>query len=460
LPDQLRAAGWPAIVHPEDADGFLGALDAARGERAPFQRRVRLRTAEGAWNWFESHALPWHAAGRDYRGHVGISIDVNDAVQAEDALKSADRRKDEFLAILAHELRNPLAPVSNALQLMRYSEGRGNMDRLLEMAERQVRQMVRLVDDLMEITRIKRGKIDLQRAPSTLAEILATAVESCQPGLDAAGHRLVLRLPDDSLMLDADKVRLTQVFVNLLNNAIKYTPGRGEIALSAWRDGEEALVAVRDNGQGIPADQLPRIFEMFAQPHGADGRSESGLGIGLTMVRSLLEMHGGTVDARSDGAGKGSEFVVRLPLMAHATQEMPVRSAAPALVDTTRPLAAHRVLIVDDNRDAADSLCHLLAARGADAHAVYDGQAALEALASAPPQSVVLDIGMPGMDGYQVARRIRADGRYDGMRIIALTGWGQHADRMRTSASGFDHHLTKPADLGMLQALLTGRKDH
>jgi two-component system CheB/CheR fusion protein len=456
-PDQLRAAGWQAVVHPEDSAEFLGALDAAREGRAPFQRRVRLTTAGGAWRWFESHALPWHAVGRDYRGHVGISIDVDDAVQAEDALKIADRRKDEFLAILAHELRNPLAPVSNALQLLRYSEGRGNMDRLLEMAERQVRQMVRLVDDLMEVTRIKRGKIDLRRAPATLAEILGTAIESCQPGLEQAGHQLVLHLPDETLMLDADKVRLTQVFVNLLNNAIKYTPGRGEIVLSAWRQGEQARVTVRDNGQGIPPDQLPRIFEMFAQPHGAGGRSESGLGIGLTMVRSLLEMHGGSVDAYSAGAGKGSEFVVCLPLLAQAAQEMPARPAAAP--DAARPLAAHRVLIVDDNRDAADSLCHLLAARGAEVQAVYDGQAALDALDkldSARPQSVVLDIGMPGMDGYQVARRIRAEPRYDGMRIIALTGWGQHADRMRSSASGFDHHLTKPADLGMLQALLTG----
>jgi CheY-like chemotaxis protein/two-component sensor histidine kinase len=361
--------------------------------------------------------------------------------------------------VLAHELRNPLAPVSNALQLLRYSEGRGNIDRLLEMADRQVRQMVRLVDDLMEITRIKRGKIDLQRAPAALAEILATAVESCQPAMEQARHRLIVELPDPSLMLDADRVRLTQVFVNLLNNAAKYTPGRGEIRLRAWRDGDQALVAVRDNGMGIAPEQLPHIFEMFSQPHGTNGRSESGLGIGLTMVRSLLELHGGTVQAHSAGLKQGSEFTVRLPLLLREEEgaDAGTHVDAPASVDGARPLAAQRILIVDDNRDAADSLCYLLAARGAEAHAVYDGQAALDALDTLRPQALVLDIGMPGMDGYQVASRIRSDVRYAALRIIALTGWGQHADRMRSAACGFDHHLTKPADLGALQALLTGR---
>jgi CheY-like chemotaxis protein/PAS domain-containing protein len=409
--------------------------------------------ADGGFHWFESHGLPWFAGQDEYRGHVGMSIDVNEAVQAEEALRTADRRKDEFLATLAHELRNPLAPISNALQLLRLPEGRRRIDSLLEMTGRQVKQMVRLVDDLMEVTRITRGKIDLRRVPVPLADILYSAVETSQPEVDRKRHRLTLTLPPDELVLDGDQVRLTQVFANLLNNAAKYTAPGGDLHLSARREGDDVVVVLRDNGKGIPAEQLPLIFDMFSQPHGDCGRTESGLGIGLAMVRSLVHLHDGAVEAHSAGPGQGSEFLVRLPLRRDdaAAGQVP---QAPA-DEPTAPLAGQCVLVVDDNRDAADSLCELLSAQGARASAVYGGRAAIETLATMHPDAIVLDIGMPDIDGYAVASRIREEGRHNGVRIIALTGWGQHADRLRTEACGFDHHLTKPPDLNVLQALLT-----
>jgi two-component system CheB/CheR fusion protein len=449
--DALRGSGWHAVLHPGDAAAYLAACRRTLDEQSLLQQRVRLRMADGSHHWFASHALPWYAADGQFRGLVGISIDVNEAVEAEDALRTADRRKDEFVATLAHELRNPLAPISNALQFLRRPDGRRNADRLMQMVERQVRQMVRLVDDLMEVTRISRGKVDLHRAPVALAEVLNSAVETSQPGFDQKGQQLGVALPGEALVLDADKLRLTQVFANLLNNAAKYTAPGGQVWLDARREGREVVVSVRDTGMGIPEEQLPTIFDMFSQPHGRDGHSDSGLGIGLAMVRSLVEMHGGTVQAQSEGVGKGSEFVVRLPL--HALPGA-VPGDEAAAEENAALLAGQRILVVDDNRDAADSLCHLLAARGADARALYDGRSAIEALESTQPHAIVLDIGMPGMDGYQVAQQIRQDKRAEGIQIVALSGWGQHADRVRSRACGFDHHLTKPAELQALLKIL------
>jgi CheY-like chemotaxis protein len=260
-------------------------------------------------------------------------------------------------------------------------------------------------------------------------------------------------LPAEPLIVNGDKVRLTQVFANLLNNAARYTDPGGHILLSAWREGDYAVVSVRDSGAGIAPEQLPHVFEMFVQAHRAANRGQGGLGIGLTMVRNLVEMHGGRVDAYSGGAGQGSEFIVRLPLLAGAGRDT---GSGLRATGAAAPLAGKRVLIVDDNRDAADSLCLLLASKGADAKAVYDGRAGLAAVEAGKPDAVVLDIGMSGMDGHEVARRIREDQRFAGTRIIALTGWGQLADRAASRTSGFDHHLTKPVDLGVLQALLAG----
>ena len=381
---------------------------------------------------------------------------ISERKRVEQALKDADQRKDEFLATLAHELRNPLAPISNAVQILQRPDGRRKADRMIEMIGRQVQQIIKLVDDLLEISRITRGKIALQREPIRLEDVVANAIETSRPQIDAGHHQLCVSLPEETVVLDADAVRLTQVLSNLLDNAARYTNAHGRIDLCARIEEGQARIAVRDNGIGIPSAQLPHLFEMFTQAHRGHASSQSGLGIGLAMVRKLVELHGGVVTAHSDGPGRGSEFIVLLPLAtaAHADD-------APAPIAAARSeLSGERILVVDDNRDAADSLAMLLEAAGAEVNTVYDGESALAALAASPPRLLLLDLGMPGMDGYAVARAVRADARLRELRIVALTGWGQEGERVRTRESGFDHHLTKPLDLQALETWLAGmRKD-
>jgi two-component system CheB/CheR fusion protein len=448
--DDVMGMGWHDLVHPDDAPAYIADyMDAVRHRRA-WRNLDRVRRRDGQWRWFDNYAQPLFAPDGSYAGHVGASLDITDAVLAEQALKDTDRRKDEFLAVLAHELRNPLAPISNAVHLLRHPDGRRRADRLVEMLGRQVRQMIKLVDDLLEISRITRDKIDLHRQPVLLADVVHGAVETSRPLIDQHHHRLDVHLPDEALTLNADSVRLTQVLANLLNNAAKYTDQDGHIDLEARRDGMEVEIAVRDNGIGIPAGHLPEVFDMFTQAHRAAGRGQGGLGIGLAMVRSLVQMHGGTVEAKSAGAGHGSEFVVRLPLAEPPDTAHDGAGAGPHAA----PLAGQRILVVDDNQDAADTLAMLLEADGARARAVYDGPAALAALPALRPHTVLLDLGMPEMDGLEVARRIRADPAWSGVRIVALTGWGQESDRERTRGAGFDFHLTKPVDLTVLHAWL------
>ena len=444
--------GWHGIVRPQDIDAYLRAVYDGIRARNAFNQRMHTMVSDGSWHWFESHASPWYSGDGAHRGYVGISLDITGAVQAEEALKDADRRKDEFLATLAHELRNPLAPISNAVQLMRRPDGRRQSDRVIEMVGRQVRQIVRLVDDLMEVSRITRGKIDLKLERLPFADVVQGAVETSQPMIERAGHQLAVALPDEPLCVEADRVRLTQVFSNLLNNAAKYTDTGGRIWFDVRRDGDVLVATVRDTGIGIPPEALPRVFDMFAQAHSI-GRGQGGLGIGLTMVRSLVEMHHGSAEAHSAGPGQGSEFVVRLPLAAERAPEAeapPLGQPRPAA-----PFHGQRILVVDDNRDAADTLGLLLEADGAAVRVVYDGRAALAQAEAFLPTSVLLDLGMPGMDGYEVARRLRQDERFSGVRIVALTGWGQDADRRQTRNRGFSHHLTKPVSLEDLHAILT-----
>jgi PAS domain S-box-containing protein len=448
--EAVMGMGWHELVHPDDAPAYIADyMDAVRTRR-PWRYLDRVRRRDGQWRWFDNYAQPLFAPDGSYAGHVGASLDITDAVLAEQALKETDRRKDEFLAVLAHELRNPLAPISNAVHLLRHPDGRRRADRLVEMLGRQVRQMIKLVDDLLEISRITRDKIELHRQPLRLADVVHGAVETSRPLIDQQHHHLDVRLPDEPLTLHADSVRLTQVLANLLNNAAKYTDQGGRIALEARRDGLEVEITVRDNGIGIPPGHLPEVFDMFTQAHRAAGRGQGGLGIGLAMVRSLVLMHGGTVEAKSGGAGFGSEFIVRLPL----AEPPEAAHAAAAAGAGAAPLAGQRILVVDDNQDAADTLAMLLEADGARASAVYDGLSALAALAALRPHTVMLDLGMPDMDGFEVARRIRADPAWSGVRIVALTGWGQEGDRERTRGAGFDFHLTKPVDLHMLHAWL------
>jgi signal transduction histidine kinase len=371
------------------------------------------------------------------------------------ALREADQRKDEFLATLAHELRNPLAPISNSLQILRHTQPGGPASHLYEMMERQVHYLVRMVDDLLEVSRISRGKIELKKEPVDLLAVIRAAIETSRPLVESHRHELVLDLPPPPLSVEADAVRLTQILANLLNNAAKYTPEGGRITLSARNVGGEAVIRVRDTGVGIPADLLPQIFDVFVQGDHPTVRSQGGgLGIGLTLVRRLVELHGGKVEAHSEGPGKGSEFVVRLP------QETGSRVAARAAAQLASPVihSPTRILVVDDNRDAADSLGTLLAVLGADVRVEHDGTAALDVFSAYRPKVVFLDVGMPGMDGYEVARRIRQQPASHDVTLVALTGWGQERDRRDSVAAGFDHHLTKPADIAALHALLMKRQ--
>jgi signal transduction histidine kinase/ActR/RegA family two-component response regulator len=361
----------------------------------------------------------------------------------------ADERKDQFLATLAHELRNPLAPIRNSLALLRLAREQPSALTAFEIIDRQVNHMVRLVDDLMDVSRITRGKIALQREPLDLGTVIAAAVETSRPLIDEAGHRLEITVPAEELIVDGDPMRLAQVFANLLNNASRYTDPGGRISVTARREGDSAVVRVRDTGVGIPPDAIARIFDMFAQADAHDSRSRTGLGIGLTLARSLVEMHGGSIGAASEGKGRGSAFVVRLPLAVAAAKRLPqATAAAPAL------RALQRILVVDDNRDSANTLGALLETVGADVRVAYDGPGALDAISSFRPSVVLLDLGMPGMDGYEVARRIRARPDALDMTLIALTGWGDPSDRRRTQLVGFQHHLVKPVDLDTMRMVL------
>jgi signal transduction histidine kinase len=364
-------------------------------------------------------------------------------------LEEADRRKDQFLATLAHELRTPLAPIHNCLHILRVA-GRDSesAERIYEMMERQVEHMVRLVDDLMEVSRITRDKIALRKERVDLVAMVKGAVETSRPLIEAPRHRLTVDLPSEPLVLDADPVWLNQVLANLLSNAAKYTPDGGDIVLTLKREGEEAVLSVRDNGSGIAAEALPNVFDLFMQAERTYDRAQGGLGIGLTLVKSLVAMHGGRVEAHSDGPGHGSEFVVRLPIVTALAETPAAPSPGPAA------MTIHRILVVDDNVDAANSLALLLRVLGAEVEVARDGESALAAFSTFKPSVTLLDIGMPGMDGYEVTRRIRRlPGGVD-VTVIAQTGWGQEEDRLRSKEAGIDHHLVKPVDLSVLEKLL------
>jgi PAS domain S-box-containing protein len=391
--------------------------------------------------------------GRDGRPALvgGVAIDITDLKRAEEALRDADRRKDEFLATLAHELRNPLAPIRNSLQILKMPRvDAATVQRSRDMMDRQVEQLVRLVDDLLDVSRVMRGKIELRRERVELATVVARAVETVQPLVDAQGHQLSVSLPPESLPLDADPVRLAQVVGNLLTNAAKYTEPNGHIWITAAREDNEAVLRIRDSGIGIAPDVLPRIFDLFVQVDHAAARSQGGLGIGLTLVKNLCEMHGGSVEARSAGLGRGSEFVVRLPLVAQDRRQ-PQEGAGEGRQEPARS-SGHRLLVVDDNRDAADSLAVLLRLQGHEVRVAHGGPAALEMTKGYAPDMVFLDIGMPGMDGYEVARRMRP--LLGGVVLVALTGWGTQEDRRRSAEAGFDHHLVKPVEPKALEGVL------
>ena len=383
-----------------------------------------------------------------------LQSEVSERARAEAALKEADRHKDEFLAVLAHELRNPLAPIRNAVEIMRRSSV---MDPQLawsrDVVERQVKHLTRLVDDLLDVSRITRGNINLSREPVNVATIVARAIETIAPLIAEQRHDLSVDISEEALEVEGDLTRLTQVLGNLLNNAAKYTDPGGTINVTASRVGMDVDIRVRDNGIGIPPALLPRLFQLFTQVDAAAHRAQGGLGIGLALVRQLVQMHGGSVTAYSDGPGKGSEFLIRLPLRMQRPREL-MQSSLTAESGANGSKPGHRILLADDNRDALDSLATLLQCDGHEVHTAGDGAEALEVAAQCRPNVVLLDIGMPKLDDYEVARRIRAEPWGKSAVLIALTGWGQDEDRRRSREVGFDSHLVKPLDPDALSSLL------
>jgi PAS domain S-box-containing protein len=443
---QVSMDDFYAGLHPEDrketSAAFAAAIDPAR--RALYD--VEYRTVgkeDGIVRWVAAKGRGVFAAdGRCVRV-IGTAIDITARRQAEAALRESDRRKDEFIATLSHELRNPLAPLSNALQILRLSDDAAERERVRAMMERQVNHLVRLVDDLLEVSRISHGALELRREPVELAAIVRNATEASAPLLCEAGHTLDVTLPAEPVWLEGDPVRLAQILANLLNNAARYMAPGGHVGIAGSVVGDVVVVSVKDRGVGFAPDAVPRLFEMFAR-----GENSAGLGIGLALARRLAEMHGGSLDAASEGPGKGAQFTLRLP-----------RAEAPAdrgdgIDGTLAAPRRQRILVVDDNEDAADSTRMMLELLGADVRAAHCGREAIATFDAWQPDVELLDLGMPDMDGYAVARALRATTRGDETLVVALSGWGQERDRQRTREAGFDHHLVKPVDFRTLSQLL------
>jgi PAS domain S-box-containing protein len=455
--DQLIGWGWQALLDPgassQVLDGWKNAIDTGD----PFEMVFSLQGADNQFRPFLTRVNPLKDDDGRVRYWFGTNTDISEIKRMEQSLRDADRRKDEFLATLAHELRNPLAPIRNSLQILKMPRVDTAIARQTrDMMERQVHHLIRLVDDLLDVSRVMRGKIELRREPVELATIVARAVETVQPLIEVQGHQLDLSIAQESLLLDADAVRLTQVVGNLLTNSAKYTEPNGHIEVTANREGGEGVLRIRDSGIGIVPSMLPQVFELFVQADHTSTKAQGGLGIGLTLVKNLVEMHGGTVEGHSAGLGKGSEFVVRLPLLIREPQQ-PMEHEGDA---SPREIASsgHRLLVVDDNQDAAISLAMLLRLQGHEVRIAHDGATALEAAKEFVPALVFLDIGMPGMDGYEVARRLRQHPSLVNVVLAALTGWGQQEDRRRTTEAGFNYHLVKPAELKALDDVLAGLK--
>ncbi len=421
------------------------------------RERAELRVDRGLTEYYEWRVdrIPL-SDGRNgvvcYFRDISAQVLARRAIEeSREALREADRKKDEFLATLAHELRNPLAPMRNGLQLMKLAEGDGEgIERARTLIERQLGQMVRLVDDLLDLSRISRGTVELRRARVPLAAVVRQAVETSQPAIEAAGHALTLEVPEEPIVVDADEVRLAQAIANLLHNAAKYTEPGGRIRLAVAREGDEAVVTVEDNGVGMSPDMLPRVFEMFTQVDRSLERSQGGLGIGLAIVKRLVEMHGGSVEARSAGVGKGSRFTVRLPGAPSVSGGEPERREVPPPDAPAR----RRILVVDDNEDSATSMALLLTSMGNETQTAHEGLEALRVGATFRPEVILLDIGMPRLNGYETARRIREQPWGKTVTLVAVTGWGQAGDRLRSQEAGFDHHVVKPVDPAALAKLL------
>jgi PAS domain S-box-containing protein len=420
-----------------------------RGDEAIAER------PDGERRWFQPFPTPLFDDGGRLIGGVNMLLDVTNRKQADETLRDASRRKDEFLALLAHELRNPLAPIRAGIELIRVSEDSPqSVGRVRAIMERQVSQMVRLVDDLLDVSRIASGKIVLRRVPSSVIELIRSAMEAQEAAIDAAKIDVTCELPESPPVIDVDPTRFIQILSNVLHNASKFTPAHGKIRVSAKTDDSKNVpcvaIAVSDTGIGISKEMLPRVFELFAQAEVPTERAHGGLGIGLALARRLIEMHGGEISAHSDGPGQGTTFVIKMPLCERMVK------AAPSHVDTP-PSIANRVVIIDDNEDAADTLSMLVDRLGGSSRTAYDAPAGFQAVRDFQPDTVLLDIGLPGIDGYEACRQFRQNASQRNLTIIAVSGWGQIDDKQRAIDAGFDAHLTKPIDAKTLAHVLASK---
>ena len=465
-PDQSLGDGWITVLHPDDRASTLQRWTTALAGGQSYQTEYRLRGRDGQYRWFLGRGVPVCDDTGGVQRWFGTCTDIDEAKRLQEELRAvaarlseADRRKDEFLATLAHELRNPLAPIRMGLEVMKLGgQGTAALQEIRETMERQTQQLITLVDDLLDVSRITQGKLRLRRCEVMIAEVVRSAVEASRPWIDEAGHRLNVSVPREPIGLHADPNRLAQVISNLLNNAVKYTPGGGQIELSVRPIAGNVEIVVRDDGIGIPAEMQRRVFEMFAQINGPLEKGYVGLGIGLTLVRSLVEMHGGTIAVHSEGEGRGSEFTVRLPIATPPPPRDDVsRNDDPGPSQAAAQPPRRRVLVVDDNQAAANMLAMVVKMLGNEVRTAGDGQQAIEVAAEYLPEVVLMDIGMPRLNGYEAARHIRQQSWGGAMLLVALTGWGQEEDRQRTRDAGFDHHLVKPADPATLKSLLRQR---
>ncbi len=453
LPDgTIGDDSWKPVLHPDDLERTQARWSESVRSGAPFDIEYRFwDRRRGEYRWFLARALAARdASGRVVRWH-GTCTDISDQKRAEEVLLEVDRRKNDFLAMLAHELRNPLAPVRNALELLKLAgENSVEAASLRAMMERQVNNMARLVEDLLDVSRIDRGKIELRRQIVDLVVSTRHALDAGRAFAEGRGHILSVTLSDEPILVDADPTRLEQILDNLITNASKYTDPGGRIDVSVAREGDAAVIRIRDNGVGIEPAMLSKVFDLFVQAERRVDRAQGGLGIGLSLVQTLVTMHGGTVHVHSEGLGQGSEFTVRLPI---ATGVVATNGSPTAVPDPAPP--RRRIMIVDDNQDAAETLARLLTRLyQQDVRVAYDGASALDLAASFRPEVVLLDIGLPGMDGYEVARRLRSSPDLGPLTLAALTGWGQDHDRARSRAAGFDHHLVKPVEIDSVRQLL------
>lgn len=438
---------WPKDYADEILTRFRHTLDT--GETYFVDEHIEKRLDRNAVEYYQWQINRILLQEGEY-GVVCFFSDISSQVLTRQALVNADRRKDEFLATLAHELRNPIAPLSNGLEIIRRSADRQTREETRGMMERQVRQMARLVDDLLDISRLTHNRLELRKTRITLSAVMQSAIDTARPQIESAGHSLTIMLPPTPVYIDGDLTRLAQVFWNLLNNSAKYTQPGGRISLTGEVNGREAIVTVQDNGIGIPADSFPGLFEMFSQVDRNVSRSQGGLGIGLALVKRLTEAHGGSVQVRSDGPGQGSSFIIRLPI---AEDNLEAENQRPHAGG--RLVSKRRILVVDDNQDVADSLALLFSMNGNETRTALDGLEALAVAEAFRPDLIVLDLGMPKLDGLETCRRIRQKEWAKPIIIVAATGWGQDEDRRRTKEAGFDHHLVKPVlDIDALNRLL------